>query len=194
MRARSTRALAALIAVFALSAVGVAQASAHEFIASVAGTLESKQSSVQDFSNEWWEFGCEKATGTATVIKGSQKTIKETVQYGNCLLVPLTNMKVSPAEWEFSAEGTVTLLKIFTFENPKTFLQHQCTMRFGPTTGFSNKVVYQNLAGGKLSTQYDTRDLNSKNSGEPCGQEGVTGAVAKGMLESTLASGTLTWK
>jgi hypothetical protein len=193
MKSKFTKAVVALLTVFALGAVGVAQASAHEFTASVAGTLETKQSSHQVFNTSSWGIECATATGTAKVVKGSQKTIKETVQYGECEFLSFP-MKVSPAEWEFNAEGKegkVTLLKSFKMES----FVGQCSFTFEPAPGNKEReeALYKNLAGGKLATEYGTGNVNSKNSGEPCGT-GTTVATVFGHLESSLPSGTLTWK
>jgi hypothetical protein len=196
MKSKFTKAVVALLAVFALSAVGVAQASAHEFNASVAGTLESKQSSAQVFRYYYGLFECRTGTtGTAKVIKGSQKTIKETVQYGGCAFGGGYLLKVSPAEWEFNAEGTITLLKPFTFTLAKHPTNSECTITFEPAKNGSEEhfALYKNLAGGKLATEYGTENVNSTGSGGECG-EGTTRATVFGHLESSLPSGTLTWK
>ena len=189
MKSKFTKSVVALLAVFALTAVGVAQASAHEFNASVEGTLEGKASSVQEFlfSSGGTKSLCKTAAISGKVVKGSQKTVKETVKYGECNYFGFS-MKVTPAEYEFSAEGTVSVLKKVTFEMPLL----GCAVTLEPGTGL-NSVSYKNLSAGKLESKLVLTGLKFTGSGGSCGTGPSTGS-AVGNLESTLPSGTIEWK
>jgi hypothetical protein len=185
MRSRSTRALAALIAVFALTAVGVAQASAHEFIASVAGTLATKGATTF-FDAEESGWHCHSDPGTAPVVKGSQKTIKETLHYELCEVPGEPLRQVGTAEWEFNAERTVTLLKTFHFEG----IRSKCTITFEPSTGSSSARYF---GGTQLNTEFWAEDFKYTDSGGTCGTgTGVGKTIAS--MESRLPSGTIEWK
>lgn len=187
MRFKFTKAVVALVTVVALSAVGVAQASAHEFNATVEGTLEGKALNSMVFrkstSGTWT---CTKAAISGKVVKGSQKTVKETVKYSGCTYFGFL-MTVSPAEYEFSAEGTVSLLNKFTMEIPIL----GCHMTLEPATGLKS-VSYKNLTGGKLESKLALEGLKYTGTGGECGTGGTI--TATGNLESTLPSGTLEWK
>lgn len=186
MRSRSTRTLLALAATLALIAVPAAQASAHEFKASAAGTIEGKQSGNQVFKDNAGNFTCTKAALTGSVLKGSQKTIRETVKYSGCSFFG-SGLTVTPAEYEFNAEGTVSLLNKVTMEDQVG----GCHLTVGPASSIKS-VVYKDLAGGLLESDLTLSGVPYTSTGGFCGTSGSL--ELNGRLEAGLASGTLEWK
>ena len=188
MRSRSTRTLLALAATLALIAVPAAQASAHEFKASAAGTIEGKQVGSQLFKVAAGNFECTKATLKGSVLNGSQKTILETVKYGGCSFFG-SSLTVTPAEYEFNAEGTVSLLNKVTMED-KT---GACHFTVGPASAIKS-VAYKNLTGGLLESHLTLKGVPYTTSGGICGPTTGGNLEAGGELEAGLASGTIEWK
>ncbi len=186
MRSRSTRTLLAAAAALTLIAIPAAQASAHEFNASTAGTIEGKQLGSQKFKVNAGNFECTKATAKGTVVKGSQKNIRETVKYTGCTFFG-ASMTATPAEYEFNAEGTVSLLNTVTLEVPIA----GCQLTVAPASAIKS-VAYKNLAGGLLESKLTLTGVPYTTTGGICGTGGAL--EANGALQAGLASGTLEWK
>jgi hypothetical protein len=178
-----------LIAVIALVALSATSASAHEFVASKAGTVKGKQVTVQKFETSSGIFECKKDTAEGSVVSGSQGTVIVKVQFLECAYFGF-GMEASVAEFELSAEGTATLKKLVTMEVPLA----GCEITF-PTAGNSNMktVTYKNLAGGKLEIKSLFKGMTYGATGGGCGEPGKNGAF-NGASEVELPSGTLEWK
>jgi hypothetical protein len=112
MRFITKSACLALIAACSLSAVAVASASASEFTFSKAGTLKGASTTTQALTTADGRLECKDAVSGSVSGTGST-TLKVTVQYESCAAFGL-EMKFSPAEYEYNANGAVTLLKAVT--------------------------------------------------------------------------------
>ncbi len=172
-----------------LGGLAIGSASAHEFVASKTGTTKGKQTTVQKFETSAGVFECKKDTTEGSVTEGSQKTTIVKVQFKECAAFGF-GVNASVAEFEFSAEGTVTIKKLITMELPLA----ECQITF-PTTGNSGlkTVTYKNLTGGKLELKSLLKGMTYNSTGGTCGESGTNGAF-NGSSEVELPSGTLEWK
>lgn len=190
----------ALVAVLAVSAVAVASASAHEFEAT--GTLPTNllgkaTSAEQVFTNESGkEIKCTEATPSGKVTTAKAVTQVVTVTYKTCKssagsLAPVEEPIV--AEYEFSAEGWVTILKPIVI---KVNGLAKCTVEvLGANTKNNEKLagVTYKSSGNNLITEGSVSKIESKASGL-CGKNSTSGTYA-GNVEAGLESGgTLSWK
>jgi len=164
-------------------------ASAHEFVASKAGTTNGKQTTVQKFQTSAGVFECLKDTTEGSVVAGSQKTAIVKVQFLECTAFGF-GVKASVAEFEFDAEGTATIKKLVTMEVPLA----ECEITL-PVAGNNNlkAVTYKNLAGGKLEIKSVFKGMTYGATGGSCGEPGTNGAF-NGGSEVELPKGTLEWK
>lgn len=164
-------------------------ASAHEFVASKAGTTTGKQANVQKFETNAGVFECKKATSEGSVTEGPQKTAIVKVQFLECAAFGF-GVNASIAEFEFNAEGTATIKKLVTMEIPLG----GCEITL-PTTGNANlkTVTYKNLAGGKLEIKSLLKGMTYGATGGVCGEPGTNGAF-NGSSEVELPKGTVEWK
>jgi hypothetical protein len=67
----------ALVVALAFGALATGSASAHEFVASKAGTTKDKQLTVQKFKTSAGVFECKKESSEGSVAAGSQKSTSE---------------------------------------------------------------------------------------------------------------------
>ena len=178
----------ALVAALALGALAAGSASAHEFVASKAGTTKDKQLTVQKFKTSAGVFECKKESSEGSVVSGSQKTTTEKIKYTECTAFGF-GVKVSEAEFEFNAEGTVTIKKLVTMEVPLA----ECNVTL-PTTGNSNlkSVTYKNNS-GKVEVKSLYKSMTYGATGGSCGEPGTNGEYT-GNSEVELVGGTLEWK
>jgi hypothetical protein len=183
------RVKAALATILSFAGLAAGSASAHEFVASKAGKTTGKQLTAQTFETSGGVFECKKETSEGSVAAGSQKTTIVGVHFLECTAFGFVVI-ASLAEFEFNAEGTVTIKKLVTMEIPLG----ECEMTF-PTTGNSNlkTVTYKNLTGGKLEIKPVLKKMTYGSTGGLCGEPGANGAFAGGS-EVELPSGTLEWK
>jgi hypothetical protein len=179
----------ALVAVFAMSAVSVAVAASHEFVASKEGTVKDKQLTSQKFKTNGGVYECEKETSEGKVKAGSQQTSIEKLKYSECTGFGVA-ATVSEAELELSAEGSASVLNKITIAVPT----YGCKLTIEPSKNSGLPTVsYTNLAGGKLEVKLYVKHITYKSSGGSCGSSGENGEYA-GSSEVELPEGTLEWK
>jgi hypothetical protein len=182
-------AIRALVATLALGLLISGVASAHEFVASKAGTTTGKQKTFQKFETSSGIFECKKDTTEGSVTEGSQKTAIVKVQFLECTAFGF-GVNASIAEFEFNAEGTATIKKLVTMEVPLA----ACEITL-PTTGNNNlkAVTYKNLPEGKLEIKSLLKGMTYGSTGGSCGEPGMNGAF-NGASEVELPKGTVEWK
>jgi len=178
----------ALVAALALGALAAGSASAHEFVASKAGTTKDKQLNVQKFKTNAGVFECKKEASEGSVTAGSQKVTIEKLKYTECTAFGFV-VNVSEAEFEFNAEGTVAIKKLVTMEVPLG----ECSVTL-PTTGNGalKTVSYKNNS-GKVEVKSTYKSMTYGANGGLCGEPGMNGEY-NGNSEVELVSGTLEWK
>lgn len=178
---------ASLMAMFALSAVSVASASAHEFFASAAGTVKDT-GGTQTFKTSNGTVKCTGETSEGTVPAGSSQTTVEKTKYSGCT-GPIGKAEVSEGEVEISAEGWATILKAQTVKLPSL----GCTVTT-PAQKERKTVTFENNK-PKLKVKLALKELEWESSGGFCGSKGKhTGAEYTGEVEVELPGGELEWK
>lgn len=185
---RGTRNVGVVLAVVvALGSATTAAASAHSFKASKTGELKATQLSSQLFVTNGGAIECETLKGTGNVTSLISETQVATVEFGSCnaFSIPTT---MSPIEFEFNANGTVSILKEVTIK-----ASSYCKVTIPAQTDLST-VTYRNLAGGKLELEPSVRGITSTGSGPACNYGTESKGEYEGMAEVELVGGgTLEW-
>jgi hypothetical protein len=179
-----------LAAAFAFSAVSVESASAHEFVASKAGTVKGTQVGGQKFKTNSGTIECAKAATEGTAVAGSQKGSKQKIKYSGCTAFGFEAV-ISEAEFEFSAEEWVSFLNKITVELPLA----GCTVTFNIAKNSElKKVTYKNSAPVKtVEVKAAVKGITYKSSGGQCGTSGENGEYI-GNTKVELVGGTIEWK
>jgi hypothetical protein len=179
-----------LAGAFAFSAVGVASASAHEFVASKAGTVKVPQVTNHKFKTNAGAIECMSTVGEGTAVAGSQKTNTEKVKYSECTAFGFEAV-ISEAELQFSAEEWVSILNKVTIELPLA----GCKITINPTKNKElKKVTYKNSAPVKtVEVKAVAKGITYTSSGGMCGTSGENGEYG-GNSKVELVGGTIEWK
>jgi opacity protein-like surface antigen len=187
MRFKIKTLLMAAVAVCALSGVAVASASAHEFIASKAGTLKGTGGR-QGFQIPEGSGECGSTTIAGGKAKsGSQADLVEDVTYNECGVG--YNWKFTPAEYEVGAAGTLKLLNTVTFSNAVA----KCHWTIAPQTVAEPHLSFAD-SGSELKEGAEL-SLLAEGSGGLCGKVGTQQKIyLGGNLTVGLEGGTLQYK
>jgi hypothetical protein len=180
----------AILAALAFGVVGVGSASAHEFVASKAGTVKGLQVNNHKFRTNAGTVECTLETSEGTAVAGSQKTNKEKVKYSGCTAFGF-EANISEAEFEFSAEEWVSVLKKITIELPIP----ECKVTIEATKNKERKkVTYKNSAPVKtVEAKALVKGITYTSSGGACGTSGENGEYS-GNSKLELVGGTIEWK
>jgi hypothetical protein len=156
----------AILAALALGVVGVASASAHEFIAKpVKGKVEGVQKGNQVFTLNAGKITCTKLTATGEVMAEISKQTKENFKYSGCLAFGF-EAKVSEVKFEFNAEGTVKLENTVTIEVPSA----GCHVTLAPAGNEAlSTITYANKGATELEVSAAAKNIHYEASGGTCG-------------------------
>ncbi|MHB1809408.1 MAG: hypothetical protein ACYCU0_08930 [Solirubrobacteraceae bacterium] len=176
----------ALAVIAALGSATAAAASAHSFKASKTGELKAKQTEWQIFQTSGGTIECETLNGTGTVSSLTSETQKATVEFGYCAAfsIPAT---ISPVEFEFNANGTVSILKKVTIT-----ASGYCKITIPAQSGLSS-VKYIDLSGGKIELEPTVKGITSTGSGVACEYGTEHQGDYGGNSIAELVGGTLEW-
>jgi hypothetical protein len=179
-----------LVAALALSSVSAAAASAHEFVASKAGTVKAPQVTNHKFQTNAGTIECMNSTSEGKAVAGSQKTNTQKVKYSECTAFGFEAV-ISVAELQFSADEWVSVLNKVTIELPLP----ECKITINPTKNKElKKVTYKNSAPVKTTeAKALVRGITYTSSGGMCGTSGENGEYA-GNSKIELVGGTIEWK
>jgi hypothetical protein len=156
----------AIFAVLTLGVVGVASASAHEFIAKpVKGKVEGVQKGNQVFTLNAGKITCTKLTATGEVMAEISKVTKETFNYSGCLAFGFEAI-VSEVKFEFNAEGTVKLENTVTIEVPSAGCH--VTLASAGNEKLSS-ISYANKGTTELEVSATAKSIHYEASGGTCG-------------------------
>jgi len=178
-------ALLAVLGVVAVGAVSVS-ASGHEFIASGTGKTTSKGTS-QVFKTGAGTIECSTVTGTGEVTATKSATHKETLTYSGCEAFGFAKVTITPAHFEFNANGPAKLEKAVTITPEGA----GCEVIM-PAQTFKS-VTYSSETGGTLKAEAVVTKIHSEGTGSPCGGENTEGSYT-GTMSAALEGGTLSWK
>jgi len=179
-------ALLAALSVTAVSAVSVS-ASGHEFLASKTGKTKGKQTDAQVFKTAAGTLECNIVSSTGEITELKSTVHKEVLTFSGCSAFGYPSVKITAADFEFSANGSVRLEKSITITPEGA----GCKMIVPAQT--VSEISYQNESGGKVTATANAFKITSKGSGGTCGGE-ETGGTYTGSVESELESGTIEWK
>lgn len=164
-----------IVAVLAFAAVGVASASAAEFQASAEGlALKGEATSAEQvFKTGSGTVECATATpsGATEALKATEQKVK--VEYGSCKAFGASSVTVSPAEYDFNANGTVKIENDIVI-SVKSILG-SCTVTVGPQDVGS--VSYNNVGKG-IEEESNVTGIEYTSSGGVCGSSGTEGTYA----------------
>jgi hypothetical protein len=160
----------AILAVLAFGVVGVASASAHEFVAKpVKGKVEGVQKTNQVFTLNAGKITCTKLTSTGEVMAEISKVTKENFKYSGCLAFGF-EAKVSEVKFEFNAEGTVKLENTVTIEVPSA----GCHVTLAPAGNEKlSTIKYANKGATELEVTAAAEGIHYEASGGSCGAKGA---------------------
>lgn len=178
---------AVLLAAFTLAGVGAGSVSAngHEFITSTTGKTKSKGLNPQKFKTGAGTIECSTVTGTGEVKETKMVTHKEVLTFSGCIGFG-ANLKVTPAHFEFNANGSARLEKQLVISSESL----TCEVLLEPQT--LESIAYTN-ASGKVTAAASVTKIRSIGTGGMCGSENTEGSYS-GSIQGELEGGTVEWK
>ncbi|HSZ15400.1 MAG TPA: hypothetical protein VK790_15300 [Solirubrobacteraceae bacterium] len=177
-----------LLSAFAIAGVGAVSVSAsgHEFVVSKTGKTKSKGTSVgQVFKTGAGTIECTSVTGTGEMTELKSVTHKEVLTYSNCSGFGM-GIKVTPAHFEFNANGSARLEKT-VFVTPEGA---GCEVLIEPQT--LEAMTYSNSS-GKVTAEAAVMNIRSRGTGGSCGGENTEGSYS-GKIQGEVEGGTAEWK
>jgi len=180
-----SRIIAALVLAALTLTVSVTAASAHEFVASKTGTITTTNEGSESIFRAEIVIDCAKVTGEAKITALKFETLKETIKYSECTGGG-TEVTVSPAYYEFNANGSFKLEKNLTFHP----IGYGCEYLYEKQT--LNSFSYTNVSKG-VQFYGSVTKLIGYGTGGKCGGEFSTGYFDTPFY-TKLTGGTLEWK
>ncbi|HKO39333.1 MAG TPA: hypothetical protein VJU14_13295 [Solirubrobacterales bacterium] len=162
--------LGVLIAVFALSAIGAANASAAQFTASGTGTVSGKATATQVFTTNGGQVKCTIAATTGTI--SSTATAEQTVEVkgSSCTAFGFATVHLTPAQLNFTASGQVHLENTVTI----TVTGAGCSQSIAPQTVSSAGFATN---GSKVKVTPNVSGITYTSTGGLCGSSGANGTL-----------------
>jgi len=174
------------VVVFALSAIGAANASAAQFTASATGSITGKALETQEFTINAGTIRCPIAETSGPITSSPSSEQQAHVTYKNCTafasFVPVHNIT---ADYVFTANGTVHIAQTITITVTAPF--KTCHVTVGPqpvgTVDYAN-----NGAGNGILITPTVTGISYSSTGDLCGKSGTNGTY-KGVNEVTRVGG-----
>ena len=185
---RSFKKLAVLVAVFALSAIGAANASAATFTASATGTLSGKATNTQVFTTNAGQVKCTSAATSGSITSTEAATQHVTVNYTGCTAFGFIGVDISAATYLFNAGGTVDIVNPITI-NVTGAGCHQTV----PAQKALGTVTYT-TNGSKLVVAANVTKITYTATGGLCGSGEATNGTYSGSNEvERVGGGSIGW-
>lgn len=178
------RALLLGLSILMLLTVPAAVASAHEFKASKTGSLTGSTTTEAAFTVAAGKFICKETNMSGTLGTLTAKQLVEKYTYGGCQFAGV-KATVSEAEYEWSAEGTLTVL------NKIVLTGHECTITIEPSSNKGLKAVKYTNELGQVKITPEVTGITYLAKGLCTG--GSAGTLT-GPLSTSLAGGSIEWK
>ena len=180
------------VAVFAISVVGVASASAAQFTSSTeTGNLEGSALNTQEFTTNGGVVKCTAAKttgafkGTAMGSVFGSSTQEVTVNYSGCTAFGFASVSISPATYEFTpTTKQVHILNTITISVPLG----GCTVTVPPTKTALSEVSFENAGTSNIKEISNVTGITYTSSGGLCGSSGSNG-IYKGNNEVHATNG-----
>jgi hypothetical protein len=180
-----------VIAVFALSAIGAASASAATFTASATGSLSGKATATQEFGINAGTVRCGTALSSGTIVSTASPEQHVSVTYSSCTafagFIPVHNIE---ATYVFTADGKVHIKNQITITVTAPFGTCHVTVPGGQTV---SSVTYANLAGGKMSVTPNITGITYSTTGGTCGSGGTNGTYKGANEVERVGGGSISW-
>lgn len=161
---RSFKLFGALLAVVALGAIGVGNASAASFTATESAELEGTATATQVFTTEAGTVECTGLSATGNAVAGAQTEQEATVHYSGCQAF-FSNVHISPATYDFTSNGEVHLTNTITITVTNVF--GECTVTVTPQT--IGTVTYSSTGTGGINLTPHVKNIAYHESGGfPC--------------------------
>lgn len=177
----------AVVAICAMSAMAAASAVAHEFNATEMGNITSKSLQTQVFHTAAGNVECTavKVVEGVAVLKSATQTA--TVQYEKCKAFGLT-ATVSPAKYEFQANGSVKLLGSITIKATECLVTVPTGQVVGPVSFRNNGKLVEIVP--------SVKNITSSGTGTACSYASESVGTYVGTSSVGMASGvgTVEWK
>jgi hypothetical protein len=186
----SMKKLGVLVAVFALCAIGAANASAAQFTASATGSLTGKATTNQVFTTNGGTVTCPVAHVSGPIAKTADTQQHVTVKYTNCTAFGFVSTDISDATYQFTA-GTgknVHLLNTVSI-TVTSFGVSICTVTVGPQT--LGTVDYANAGANNVSVNATVTGIKYTSTGGICGASGENGTYTGASEVNRVGGGTL---
>ena len=185
---RSYKKLAVLVAVFALSAIGAANASASTFTASATGSLTGLATSTHVFTVNGGTVKCATAATSGTIGSTASTSQEVTVHYTGCTAFGFVNTDITDATYEFTSNGTVHIKNTITI----TPTGAACDVTVHPQEALGT-ITYKNLAGGKLAVEPNVRNIVYTTTAGLCGSAGSAGTYTGNSEIERVGGGFFSW-
>ncbi len=185
---RSMKKLGVLVAVFALCAIGAANASAAEFTASETGSLEGKALETNVFTTSGGKVECTGAATSGTIAKTADTKQHVTVKYSGCKAFSIANTHISDATYLFTSDGTVHVENTITI-TPTIFGFSACTVTVTPQT--VGTVDFANSGSNNVKVTPTVTGIKYHSTGGSCGSAGENGTYTGASEVNRSGGGTL---
>lgn len=178
----------ALVVVCALGAAFATSAMAHSFSATAMSSVKASADATNVFTTAAGKVECTKLSVTSGSTVLNALTLTATVQYTGCTAFGLS-ATISPAQYEFNADGTATILKEITI---KATL---CEVKV-PTAGNSGlkTIAYKQNGASAVLVEPNVTGITSSGTGTACKYASENKGTYTGNSHVTAASGNVTWK
>ncbi|HKH64783.1 MAG TPA: hypothetical protein VKA35_04905 [Solirubrobacterales bacterium] len=177
-----------VVALLALSAIGVASASAATFTASATGKLEGHALNTQVFTTNGGTVKCTAAKTTGNILFTATTEQHVTVEYSGCTAFGGFKATVSPATYIFTASGVVHIENIITIDVPGLL----CKVTVGGQS--VNSVIYDNNSfHTKIIETSTISNIAYSSSGGFCGTSGTNGTYTGNNEIERLNGGSVTY-
>ncbi|HKO37825.1 MAG TPA: hypothetical protein VJU14_05600 [Solirubrobacterales bacterium] len=183
--------LGVLVAVFALCAIGAANASAAQFTASATGSLTGSvvagAEGVQVFTTSGGQVKCTAAatTGEIKSVASEEQTVE--VKYSGCTAFGFATVHITPAFYNFTANGLVHIEKSIVI----TVTGAGCSQTVHPQT--VGTVTFITEANGHMRVTPHVKTIAYTSTGGLCGAAGNNGTYTGDSTVTRVGGGTLSF-
>ncbi len=178
----------ALGATLMLSALGVAEASAHEFVASKIGKIKGRGTTAQVYKTSAGSIECAASTYSGEMTAVRQESADIDLLLTSCTAFGHT-AEVSQSLELLDSAGAVSIKSTILIKVPVA----GCEIKMEPIVANQGLegVVYKNSA-GKILVESKVSGITYTSSGGLCGESGTKGSHT-GSSELELEGGTIEW-
>lgn len=184
---RSFKKLGILVAVFALCAIGAANASAAEFTASATGSITGEALETQVFTTSGGTVECDTAVTSGTISSTAATSQHVTVEYDSCSAF-FFPVHISPATYNFTANGETHIEKAISITVTGGIFG-ECTITVPKQSVTS--VDFANSGTSNVKVTPTVTGIDYTSTGGICGSSGSEGTYSGANEVSRAEGGTL---